>query len=197
MMRDIHRHVDAEELERYSMGASSEDAESPIEEHLLTCATCQDRLRETDEYLRVMRASSFRLRRDATAAGQHQFQVQAWFPVLVAVACALIVVLAAPRFIRQTGPAVAVSLTAMRGDGTGNIAPTGTDLVVRPDLTGLPEEASYRLVIVDQTGHVVRQGKLMRERKAIQVPGLDSGLYFVRVYLPAGDLLREYGLRIR
>jgi hypothetical protein len=38
---------------------------------------------------------------------------------------------------------------------------------------------------------------LTRARDGIQVPGLGAGLYFVRVYLPAGELLREYGLRIR
>ena len=58
-------------------------------------------------------------------------------------------------------------------------------------------EARFRLEIVDQAGHTVRQGELTRARDGIQVPGLGAGLYFVRVYLPAGELLREYGLRIR
>jgi hypothetical protein len=69
--------------------------------------------------------------------------------------------------------------------------------MLHPDLTGLAEDSSYRLEIVDQTGQTVRQGKLTRAQNGIQVRGLGAGLYFVRVYLPAGELLREYGLRIR
>ena len=42
-----------------------------------------------------------------------------------------------------------------------------------------------------------RSGLLTRAQNGIQVRGLGAGLYFVRVYLPAGDLLREYGLRIQ
>ena len=47
-MRDIHRHRDPEDLERYSTGLSSLEEIALIEEHLLTCEGCQDRLRETD-----------------------------------------------------------------------------------------------------------------------------------------------------
>ena len=92
---------------------------------------------------------------------------------------------------------MAVSLTALRSDGAGNSAPSGRELMLHPDLTGLAEDSSYRLEIVDQTGHMVRQGKLTRAQNGIQVRGLDAGLYFVRVYLPAGELLREYGLQIQ
>jgi hypothetical protein len=65
-----------------------------------------------------------------------------------------------------------------------------------PDLTGLVADASHRLEIVDQTGHAVWQGAFVQAQARIQVPGLSAGLYFVRVYLPAGELRREYGLEI-
>jgi hypothetical protein len=117
--------------------------------------------------------------------------------VLVTVACGIVLVVAGPRFIRPPGPVVAISLTALRGDGAGNSAPPGRELMLNPDLTGLAEDSSYRLEIVDRTGRTVRQGTLTRARNGIQVPGLGAGLYFVRVYLPAGELLREYGLRIQ
>ena len=51
IMKDIHRHMDVEDLERYSMGNSSPAESEPIEEHLLTCEECRNRLRETDDYL--------------------------------------------------------------------------------------------------------------------------------------------------
>src|ERR1039457_843094 len=197
IMSEMRCHVDAEDLERYSMGTSPPEATSFIEEHLLTCDSCRNRLRETDAYLLAMRTSSEQLRRDEKAAKRREWRIPAWFPVMATVACGIVLVVATPRFIRPPGPAVAVSLTALRSDGAGNSAPSGRELMLRPDLTGLAEDSSYRLEIVDQTGHTVRQGTLTRAQNEIQVRGLGAGLYFVRVYLPAGELLREYGLRIQ
>jgi hypothetical protein len=197
IMRDIHRHVDAEDLERYAMGTDPLEARPLIEEHLLTCDDCQDRLRETDAYVRAMRTSSELVRREEKATTKREWRIPSWFPVLAAVACGMVLVVATPRFVRPPGPAVEVRLAAMRGDGAESSAPSGRELMLRPDLTGLAEHSSYRLEIVDQTGHPVRRGMLTRAQNGIQVAGLGAGLYFVRVYLPAGELLREYGLRIR
>ena len=190
-------HVDAEDLERYSMGTSPLEATPFIEEHLLTCDSCRNRLRETDAYLLAIRTASEQLRRDEIAAKRREWRIPVWFPVMATVACGIVLVVATPRFIRPPGPAVAVSLTALRSDGAGNSAPSGRELMLRPDLTGLAEDSSYHLEIVDQTGHTVQQGTLTRAQNGIQVRGLGAGLYFVRVYLPAGELLREYGLRIQ
>jgi hypothetical protein len=196
-MSEMHFHVDAEDLERYSMGVSPPEATPFIEEHLLTCDSCRNRLQETDAYLLAMRTSSEQLRRDEKAAKIREWRIPVWFPVMATVACGIVLVVATPRFIRSPGPAVAVSLAALRSGGASNIAPPGRELMLHPDLTGLAEDSSYRLEIVDQTGHTVRQGKLTRAQNGIQVRGLDAGLYFVRVYLPAGELQREYGLRIQ
>jgi hypothetical protein len=193
----MHCHVDAEDLERYSMGASPPEATPFIEEHLLTCDNCRNRLLETDGYVLAMRTSSEQLRRDEKAAKTREWRIPVWFPVMATVACGIVLVVATPRFIRSPAPAVAVSLTALRSGSAGNSAPSGRELMLHPDLTGLAEDSSYRLEIVDQTGHTVRQGKVTRAQNGIQVRRLDAGLYFVRVYLPAGELLREYGLQIR
>ncbi len=202
-MNDIPCHLDPEDLGRYSMGTCPREETDRIEEHLLTCDGCQNRLRETDAYLLAMRTSSEQLRRDeksrreGKSAKRREWKIPVWFPVVATVACGIVLVVAAPRFTRSPGPAVAVSLTALRSDGAGNSAPSGRELVLHPDLTGLAEDSSYRLEIVNQTGQTVRQGKLARAQNGIQVRGLGAGLYFVRVYLPTGELLREYGLRIR
>jgi hypothetical protein len=189
--------MDAEDLERYSMGTSSAEETALIEEHLLICEGCQDRLRETDDYLLAMRRASQQQRRGARGAGGRAWRFPTWFPALAAVACGLLLVVVTLRFVRSPGPSVAVSLTVLRGNGDGNSAPAGRELLLHPDLTGLAEDSSYRLEIVDLTGRLVRQGTLARAQKAVTVPGLGAGLYFVRVYLPAGELLREYGLRIQ
>ncbi|MCX6632477.1 MAG: hypothetical protein NTW28_33140 [Candidatus Solibacter sp.] len=178
------------------MGTSSVEETALIEEHLLICEGCQGRLRETDDYLLAMRGASQQQRRDERTAKGREWRFPAWFPALAAVACGLLLVVVTPRFVRAPGPVVAVSLTALRGNGAGNSAPAGRELMLQPDLTGLGEDASYRLEIVDLTGHPVRQGTLARAQSGIKVRGLNSGQYYVRVYRPAGDLLREYGLEI-
>ena len=63
-MREIDHHVDVEDLERYSIGISSPAESTHIEEHLLICECCQDRLRETDDYVLAVEMASRQLRRD-------------------------------------------------------------------------------------------------------------------------------------
>jgi len=50
-------HADEESLERYSMGTLAERESAPLEEHLLICQTCRDRLEFLDTYQRSMRAA--------------------------------------------------------------------------------------------------------------------------------------------
>jgi hypothetical protein len=179
------------------MGNSSPAESAPIEEHLLTCDECRHRLRETDDYLLALRTASAGLRRDEIIVARGQWRFPAWLPVLAAVACLLVMIFALRRGRPAAGPVVAISLTAMRGNGAGNSAPAGRELMLHPDLTSLAEASSYRLEIVDQTGRTLRQGTLARAQNGIRFPGLDAGMYFVRVYLPSGGLLREYGLQIQ
>jgi hypothetical protein len=196
-MKEIDHHVDVEDLERYSIGISSQAETIRIEEHLLICECCQDRLRETDDYVLAVEQASRQLRRDEEVAERREWRFPTWFPPLAAVACGLLLVVVALRLVRPPGPVVAVSLSTLRGNGAGSGAAAGQQLILHPDLTGLAESSSYRLDIVDQSGRAVRQGTLGRTKAGVAIPGLGAGQYFVRVYLPAGELLREYGLQIR
>jgi hypothetical protein len=112
------------------------------------------------------------------------------------VAASVFLLVVTVRAARPPGPALAVSLTALRGNGAGSSAPAGRELVLHPDLTGLSVDSSYRLEIVDRTGHTVRQATLAGAQNGIGVPGLRAGQYYVRVYLLAGELLREYALLV-
>jgi hypothetical protein len=197
IMSEIHRHLDAEDLEGYSMGTSSPEQTELVEEHLLTCEGCRDQLHETDDYRLAVRMASQQVRRDERSAKPREWRFAVWFPVLAAAACGLLLVVFTLRSGRPPGPIVAVSLTALRSNATGSSAPAGRELVLQPDLTGLTESSSYRLEIVDQTGRQVRQVTLAPAQSGIKIPGLSAGLYFVRVYMPAGELLREYGLQIQ
>src|ERR1035441_900600 len=90
IMSDIPRHVDAEDLERYSMGTSPPEGSALLEEYLLPWGGCRDRLRDTDAYLRAMQTSSEQIRRDEKAAKRREWRIPAWFPVMATVACGIV-----------------------------------------------------------------------------------------------------------
>lgn len=50
-------HIDDDALEAYSLGRLADADAAPVEEHLLVCAECRDRLAEWDEYVRAMRSA--------------------------------------------------------------------------------------------------------------------------------------------
>src|SRR5215472_14108534 len=96
IMSDIHRHADAEDLERYSMGASSLEEAARIEEQLLICEDCRNQLRATEAFVNSMQKAARQWRRDEAAGGGRRWRVPVWIPVLAA-ACGLIVLVVASR----------------------------------------------------------------------------------------------------
>lgn len=57
-------HADGEELEQYCLGWLSQPECESLEEHLLICASCQDRLAETELYIRAMRDAAGKIHTD-------------------------------------------------------------------------------------------------------------------------------------
>jgi uncharacterized CHY-type Zn-finger protein len=55
------QHIAEDALEQYAMGAFPELEAGPLEEHLLICSVCQDRLQTTDHYVAAMCAAAKRV----------------------------------------------------------------------------------------------------------------------------------------
>ncbi len=200
----MKRHVDDEQLEQYSMGNLSEEELTELEEHLLLCGECQERLTEIDAYTQAMRSASTALRSRGTARA-YESKTQALFRKLTvpklawasAVAAAVIAVTITGGRRDSAGP-VAVFLTATRGaELPAAVAPPNTPLTLTLDLTDIPASPRYLVDVVDSTGRQIVRSEAARQgnRLLISTPKLPVGLYFVRLY-SSGDLLREYGLRI-
>ncbi len=51
-------HLSDDRLEAYSMETLPEDQVAALEEHLLVCGDCQNRLRATDEHVAAMRSAA-------------------------------------------------------------------------------------------------------------------------------------------
>jgi len=192
-------HVDEEEIERYSVGAMPEEAIALFEEHLLICESCQHRLAQTDVYVDAMRRAAARLRAEPLKRGFPWLRFPRLVPALAGMAVAIV---AAGLWLGHlnVGEAhpFAVDLAATRGAAIEAKAPAGRWLLLRLDLANLPALPAYRAEMVDGSGDSIRQASVpARGSKAdFKVPGTQPGVYFVRLYRPPGELLREYGFEV-
>jgi hypothetical protein len=193
-------HLDDEEFERYSMGAMPEAAIAPFEEHLLVCEPCQLRLAQTDAYVGAMRQASARPRTEPLKRGLPWLRFPRLVPALAGMAVAIV---AAGLWISRPdmGEAhpFAVDLEATRGAAIEARAPAGRWLLLRLDLANLPASSSYRLEMVDRFGSRIYQATVAAQgsKAGFMVPGTQPGIYFVRLYRPPGELLREYGFEVQ
>jgi hypothetical protein len=121
-------------------------------------------------------------------------------------AAALLLVLAGATVAWRTqsseaiAPVATVRLTALRG-GEGDVAraPSGCSLDLVFSRTDLTVDLSYRSEVVDSSGRQMWSGnvRIADESLSIRVDGpLRAGAYWVRLYSSAGQLLREFGLRV-
>jgi hypothetical protein len=180
--------MEDDEFEKYSMREMPETKIASFEEHLLICEHCRTRLEESEAYVLAMCRAGTRIRSSSQTGS-----VWSW---AYATAAAAIMVLAAISLIRdpQNIKLQETRLYAMRGAAVGAKVSAGRPLLLIPDLTGLPAFPSYRLQLVDASGTTVSSGEVKAPDPAIRVEGVRSGIYFVRLSSPAGELLREYGL---
>ncbi len=203
-------HVSADRLEEYCLGRVPAAELAGVEEHLLVCQACQDRLRDTDRYIRVMRSAITAIASEP-AAGQESGWAQ-WFgrrgrlaPAAAAGVAALVLVWAVAPLLDgpRNGAPVAVTLEAMRGGESLRVhAPAKTPLRLTLDLTGLTLRESYLVRIVDAAGAPVFEAEARQDRTHLDVEAparLPRGVYWIRVEerAAAGTPLREYGLELK
>jgi hypothetical protein len=198
-MPRIAGHVQAEELEQYCLGGLTEVRCARLEEHLLLCDICRERLLQTENYVDAMGEAGRRWsdeHRDeavaAAAAGRSWPNRLA--PLMIA---ALLLVSAMVWFGRHSGmpapPPFSVELAAVRGASAGQ-APAGRPLLLELDLTGLGNGQPLAGEVVDSTGSPVARFPVTA-RAALKA--LPPGGYFVRVSKASGELLREYALTVK
>ncbi|MDP9113348.1 MAG: hypothetical protein M3O20_06665 [Acidobacteriota bacterium] len=193
-------------LEEYSFGRVLEPELERIEEHLLDCTFCQDRLLAVDEYTALMKAGIAALEREgeATQAAPH-FAIPG---ALAVCAAALLLALVGislgwrlqPSAKVASASVMTVRLTALRGgDGEGMArARFGHPLDLTVDRTDLPAAAAYRLEIVNASGQRLWSRVAQVDPQSLSArltERLAPGVYWVRLYSD-GRLRREFGLRV-
>ena len=191
-------HPDPGALESYSLGELSGEHTEDIEQHLLVCEFCRRQVSESEVFARSMQRASVQLR--ARQESQRSARVFPWFAPACAAALVVIAFGLAWWIRSPNGSAtpVAVALVATRSSATAT-APAGRPLLLQPNLEGLPALPLYRLAMVDSVGREQWTGSVepSAAKSSPAVPARQPGLYFVRVYGPSRELLREYGLEIR
>ncbi len=208
------KHPSDDELEMYVLGRLDEVHTAPVEEHLLVCEPCRERLQEIEEYAVAMRHALVEL---DVEAGQKEetpwpSRLKNWFavpmPVWAGAAAALIVLVVFLPVWRSGGERYEAELQAMRGEASAATQQVPADrmLDLRIDVTGLPVSDSYRVEIADAGGQIVLEATSPRTGDALLLSteqGFERGQYWVRVCeLPTsnsatGDLLREFSLRVQ
>jgi hypothetical protein len=195
-----NRHAADEVLERYSMGRLAWAELAEFEQHLLVCDSCQDRLAQEDSFRRGVRYAGRALGQSRPAV--RRSQRLAWAFGLAAMGLAVFGGIEWRSLRRSTDPPALILLQTTRGseDPTLAAAPAGKPLTLVLDLTDLQPFSAYRLEIVDAAGNPAFQSAEVPRNDKLQAPlarGLPAGAYFVRLYNPSGELLREYALTVR
>jgi hypothetical protein len=194
------RHASDGVLERYSMGCLAGPELAEFEEHLLVCETCQDRLAREDRIRQQVRDAGAVLARPR-AAVRWRLPKLAWALGLVVVGLGVFAGIERQSWRRSTAPAAVILLRTTRGtENPALAAPAGKPLTLVLDLTDLQQFSEYTLEIVDAGGHPAFQSKGPPQNSrllATLTRGLAAGAYFVRVYTPGGELLREFALAVR
>jgi hypothetical protein len=193
-------HIEDDILDQYAMGNLPKEFVPEVEEHLLICSQCQERLSESDEFIALFR----------TAAVQADARPAAWKSILTprmvfwtgtaaaTAAMALAFLVFNPQHAAGRQPAVLV-MHSLRGPETGEHIASGRPGVLIFDLDAERPQADYEVEIVDATGtKVLRSAAELRDGKlSLLVHELARGSYWVRLYRKqtAPELVAEYGLR--
>jgi hypothetical protein len=196
-------HPSEEALERYATHSLEEPALAEIEEHLLVCSQCQQQLEEIDAYVSAMRSAAKRLDQEDESRKNYWARISRAltfrkFGWVMAVAALVLGAVALRVSTKRTLEPFALVLETSRGSGMQH-APSGRRLDLSLDTQGLPSFSSYQLEVVDESARLQYQTHVKVEQSAVQASlpeGLRRGTYFIRLYSPTRELLREYGLQI-
>ncbi|MDE3164367.1 MAG: hypothetical protein KGN36_01060 [Acidobacteriota bacterium] len=185
--------MDDDELERFSLGQTSDEEAEEFEEHLLVCEFCRERFETVDDFAQAMHSAAAALRAEELEKA-HRRKRLAWLvPVFAAL---VLIVTGVLTLTRQTAPPLGVALIATRGTEAGRTVPAGRALSVAPDLTGIAVPGPYRIEVIDDRGAVTGRGRYDGTSGAV-IPAQRLGVHYVRVFGPGGELLREYGLLVQ
>lgn len=192
-------HIEASVLTGYIAGILSETETAAVEEHLLICENCRQRLDEA-EYKYVAGEAARRIQRRSLADPAPIKGLRSKSAWILAFAASVALIVLIPSKNEPTAY-MDVRLESVRGPGAGIVtAEAGKPLRLHIDLTELPGNPLLRLEIADHEGKTVWRTPVELPYEKNLAVALDKklrpGSYWVRVYGVQSRLLREFGLRL-
>jgi 16S rRNA A1518/A1519 N6-dimethyltransferase RsmA/KsgA/DIM1 with predicted DNA glycosylase/AP lyase activity len=191
-------HIEDTLLEQYAMSVLPEQLTAEVEEHLLTCLFCQNRLVATDRFLAVFREAARRLDAEPISRGKRLQTVRiGWWGAGIA-AIFVFLVLMIPRHHTQPAPAILL-MQSLRGPESGAHMSAGESRLLVFDIALPSTDEEYNIELVDAVGNrlLEKTSTVKDGRLSVVVQKMGRGSYWVRIYRKAqNDLLAEYGLGV-
>jgi anti-sigma factor RsiW len=203
--RDESSHISTQLWERYALQQIPEDQLAPVEEHLLLCAVCQQRLAEIDEFVDGFKLAARQVTVADRALPGRRLQAVFRRPLQwsLPLSAAVFIIAVGGLLYNGRAPSYAraeVTLIASRGAAAiVGRAPAHTLLTLRVDAADISPATTLRAELVDGLGKTIWQAPGEIEQKQITARigrPLDAGLYWLRLY-DSARLLHEYGLQIK
>jgi anti-sigma factor RsiW len=203
------------ELEDFLFDRLSGVTREVVEEHLMACHKCLDRVEKEEEFIRRFRGAARQVEIEDLESsmggrnpGRKKHRTRWWatwgrWAGAAAVATGLVAVLIlAPSFWQGSGKVVEIALRTERGPDTSPQAgaPSGRSLRLTMDVAALDGRSGFEAQLVDAEGSVLESAKLfpLAGRLTWDLRGRGAGQYWVRLYASGSrQFLREYSLPIR
>jgi hypothetical protein len=196
-------HIQEEMLERYALNQLAEEQLAPLEEHLLGCPICQNRLDEVDHYVLTMKSALSENNHPVTSGKHLNLFQKPGLALIFAGALALMGAFLMFPVRRSHVPGIDIRLSASRGGDSLPIARahSGAPLILHMDATEIVKAGSYGVEVVDSNGGQVWRGSVRPQVNELSVEvssELRPGKYWVRLFdsSNAPVLIREYGLEL-
>ena len=192
---DTTFHESDESLELYALERLSDSDVVRIEEHLLICDSCRDRLDETANFAVAMREAGKSIPAAVSPNWFAWLRPQLGFVGALAVAVLAVVLVWNGN--ARLAPVASLQLNAMRGNDAASVQPARElDLTLTDAVAGA---ATPMVEVVDGNGAQVwsgtpeMSGSVARAKVA---KTLAAGDYWVRYYDSPGHMLHEYSFRV-
>jgi hypothetical protein len=193
-------HGTDDQLELYSRGRLPESDLPVLEEHLMICSTCQEKLDEIGDFALGMQealATAVAPQTRSFGWGLASLFRRPAFSMAVAFVALLVAIGVFSNGRTQFAPSASLQLTAMRGEMPSTIPAREFNLTL---LDGPREGGPFRIEVLNAAGASVWSGLAESSPAGVRfelTQRLGQGDYFVRLYSVSGKTLREYGFRIR
>ena len=198
-------HADEDQLEEYLFDRLPAAQVESIEEHLLVCQSCRDRLDKARDFVVHARAALKTTHRADLAEPESGHRHRGYFrPVArpvwaITLAGVALVAVFTPALFQREPEYYRAELTTYRGAeiNTAQVPASKAPEIVF-DRATLPVRDSYRIEVVTASGSQVYSGAPVMDALTLtaRVPKrLSPGRYWARVY-SGGDLLKESGFEV-